>query len=253
MLLQMMKPTSRTPEEDNDGTGSNRKDLTVAEGTHLRRYSSQATFTDDGNMIDVELHAGDTASILRPKTAHPGKCIVCVFHTSPIAGTRGFPRERIVWLAVERTKKLVWYIRTVALSNVVGMPMYVVNPPRLTDSTRTTRDRRNCGVLINGDRYVVYRVSLYADGFQQSKSSRQSKSVGGVYLLPVGLPDELRNSQQSVRPLCLTVHGLPINEAVKKIMEDLEKFKHYRDFVEGITNGGMTYTLIPKDAVVQEK
>ena len=37
------------------------------------------------------------------------------------------------------------------------------------------------------------------------------------------------------------------------ILDDVAKFKIYRDFFENVSNAGMNYTLMPKDAVVQEK
>lgn len=77
------------------------------------------------------------------------------------------------------------------------------------------------GSIRNGGRYVIYRVALYDDGFQTNKSTRQSQSFWGVYLLPVGLYRFERTSSQAVWVLCLTTHGFPIAWVLKYIIEDL--------------------------------
>ena len=67
----------------------------------------------------------------------------------------------------------------------------------------------------------MYRAALYADGFQQNKNSKQSKSVGGIYILPLWLPNSERTSLHSARPLCITPHGASVNAAVQVILDDL--------------------------------
>ena len=126
-----------------------------------------------------------------------------------------------MWVKSEWLDTGVRKIRTVAVMNVVRVPEFGSTPRILSAGDGRPAHAPKMGVLENVERYFIYRVALYADGFQQSKSTRQSKSVGGVYLLPLGLPPALRNSAKSVRPLCLTPHGLPANDALNMVMEDL--------------------------------
>ena len=93
----------------------------------------------------------------------------------------------------------------------------------MDECVKSRHVKGNIGRLQNGERFVIYRIALYADGFQQNKASRQSKSVGGVYILPLGLPTSDRISLQSARPLCITPHGMSINSALGIILEDLRK------------------------------
>ena len=120
---------------------------------------------------------------------------------------KGRAAERLVWLFVEQKEDTVSAIHTIASTNVVGLPCFVENNKKLS-SIHARRSQSvestNSGFLPNGERYVVYRVALYGDGFAQNASSAYSKSVAGVYMLPLGLPVSERTSAHAVRVLCLT-------------------------------------------------
>ena len=146
-----------------------------------------------------------------------------MLHPSPVAVLQVNAPESLVWVSVENVGAAQARVSTIVSVTVVGMPVFVRPEEKLMQAYAIGFQPSNQGVLSDGERYVVYRVSLYADGFQKNKSARQSKSVGGVYILPLGLPSMERMSAQAVRPLCLTPHGCSVNGVIKIIMKDLEK------------------------------
>ena len=76
-------------------------DNTVPETAGNTKYTTQASFTDDGQLLDLELNPGDTFTVLRPSKVSTKYVSVCLFHTSPVGGTEGIPRERFMWVKSE--------------------------------------------------------------------------------------------------------------------------------------------------------
>lgn len=97
---------------------------------------------------------------------------------------------------------------------------------QLKASTRSFASR--C-TIPSGERYVIYRVDLYSDSFQQNKSTRQWRSGGGVYLIPLGLSRFELTSNHAVRVLCLTPHGCPMAPVLQRIIDD-----HFTVATDGI-------------------
>ena len=89
-------------------------------------------------------------------------------------------------------------IISIASTNVVRIPYFEDSDVAWEREEREVQRIRNVGVLPSGERYVIYRASLYADGFQQNKAVRQSRSVGGCYLLPLGLSSAERGQQREL-------------------------------------------------------
>ena len=88
------------------------------------------------------------------------------------------------------------------------------------------RSAPNEGYLEDGRKYVVYRLLLYCDGF--SPNTTRTGSCTGVYMLPVGMDPDLRESAGAVRPLALAPPGVSQNDVMKSI---------FADILEGTTKG----------------
>ena len=76
-------------------------------------------------------------------------------------------------------------------------------------------------LMKDGERYFVYRVLLYSDGFSQYKDVQ--RSAGGVNMLPLSLLPEHRISRKAVRLLGLTPPGVSTSQVLCLIAEDLQK------------------------------
>ena len=190
--------------------------------------SAQATFPSRSTLTDLDLYPGDVFTFLRPTEADITEGICCMFHASPIAASRGRPAERLVWVSLDKAADdSVRKITTVCSTNVIGLPSFIDNDRKLKNLGERRMQTSNCGVLPNGDHFVVYRMALYGDGFSQNKASSYSKSVAGVYILPLGLPVTERSSAHAARPLCLTPHGIGAEGVMDKIIEDVCKYARH--------------------------
>lgn len=186
--------------------------------------ASQRTFPSRPTITDLALYPGDVITILRPNESEITEGICCVFHASPISSCHGGAAERIVWLSLEDSNGTASSLNTAASSNVISMPLFSNSDDKLRDIRTYSGNggrNTNSGVLPGGERYVLYRVALYCDGFSKNRASTYSKSVAGVYMLPLGLPISERNSAHSVRVLCLTPPGINGTDVMTRIMDDV--------------------------------
>lgn len=166
------------------------------------------------------LHAGDTCTLMRPDDR--ASCsIPCLFVTSMLAQVGEGVAERLVWVCVassvrDQSRR---YVKILATTTVIGLPMWV----RGSRSVPTFQSKvaSNSGSLRSGKRYVVYRIVLYTDKFGQLKSLGDQREVGGVYILPVGLPSESKRSWSGARVVSLTPDGHSMNKVLRAIEQDL--------------------------------
>ena len=79
----------------------------------------------------------------------------------------------------------------------------------------------NQGILPGGERYVVYRIALYTDGFKRHKSLSDSSSVEGCYILSLGRRQELSKSASACRVITVAPPGHSPNEVLNLIENDL--------------------------------
>ena len=77
------------------------------------------------------------------------------------------------------------------------------------------------GLLHNGLPFVVYRILLYCDDFQQSSQMSKAASDGVCYFLPLYLPVEKRCSLSSVRIISLTPTNTSTNDVLRYIIPDM--------------------------------
>ena len=186
--------------------------------------------------VQVDLYPGDSVHIIRPTADDISEGTVCVLLASPVSNVMVRPCEKILWLEVSTSSTAHTTIRPMMSTNVVGLPYFYNSEARvdMLDSEKSCRSNR--GILPNGERYVIYRMALYADGFQQNKSTRQSRSIGGIYLLPLGLSNMERTCAQAVRVLSLTPPGCPMAPVLKLIIDDISQAA--REGVKGVDPNG---------------
>ena len=79
----------------------------------------------------------------------------------------------------------------------------------------------NVAELENGEEYLVYRFFLYSDGFTPTLGKKGS--MGGCYMLPLGMHPEQRTIGGAVRRLALTPPGVSANHIFNIINADIEK------------------------------
>ena len=79
------------------------------------------------------------------------------------------------------------------------------------------------GLLRNGLPFVVYRILLFCDDFQQSSQMSKAASAGGCYFLPLSLPVEKRRSSSSVRIISLTPPNTSTNDLLRYIVPDMRQ------------------------------
>ena len=211
------------------------KDLTAPCSRETRNVASssrstlrQTTLAGLRATCDLDIFPGDTITAIRPRGETITESVICMFHTSPVSALARKTAEALVWVVLDsdedgsvgdRTQPTK--VTTIASSTVIGMPVFHFSNAKICEIGASRFTSSNTGRLPSGERYVVYRASLYADGFQANKTTRTSKSVGGIYLLPQGRSVQDRSSAKSVRPLCLVPHGMPYGPALKVIMDDL--------------------------------
>ena len=183
----------------------------------------QATARSTRTTHHIDLFAGDTVTSLRPCDAQWSSRHVCLFVASPTSYAMRRVPERLIWVTVSRVQDREREIVTRRIANVTRVPYFTKSPAKWSALDDGDLRRRNVGTLDNGERFLVYRVALYADGFQQRKSTRQSKSVTGCYLLPLGLPDDERASPQAVRVITLGAHGQPVEDVLRTVLADLSE------------------------------
>ena len=152
----------------------------------------------------LQLCLGDVCAFIRTDTPRDTGDVVCLFVASPVMNAYGQPVERLVWVCMEKPDGDLPLVKVLGSVPVNGIPMWISG--RRTLPNFPSGQACNKGTLPCGTPYYVYRVALYADGFQQHKSLTDVRSVTGVYMLPLGLPLELRRSKEAPRVITLIPH-----------------------------------------------
>ena len=240
-LEALLLSVVQQPTRNLDGTLSrrvnDRSDASVPDSGFLQT----TILGSSGTIMDIPLYPGDTVTSIRPSQHAVSEGVVCVLLASAVSGMLSKPAERLLWVGMDAENGKLKNLVTLTTVNITGLATFAETEAKMDAVCREELKASNMGTLDNGERFVVYRAALYADGFQQNKSSRQSKSVGGVYLLPVGLPMKERTSYHACRVLCLTPHGCSINKAMGMILEDIREAAVHG--VQGIDPFGRTVRI----------
>ena len=165
----------------------------------------------------IHVTAGDVCMFIKPNREENQPQIICIFRASYVDQAFGHPAERLHWVSTAQDDSGEVVLREVAVTTITDLPTLVSDSSCL-DNVHTAPNR---GVLHNGERYVIYRIALYADGFNQRKSSDE-KSVSGCYLLPLGLPPEERSSPSAARVITIAPFGVDENDALNTILQDIQ-------------------------------
>ena len=166
---------------------------------------------------------GDICGTLNvPGCDNENSRFVCILVSRFLKQRDGVSSFRLIWCRwnANKTRLHTWCTHTVVDSIMLAKRRR--EPPQSPQSTRGRDMELNHGYLDDGTRFVVYRILLYSDDFNPKKSLHDSQSAGGVYMMPLGLPQLLRRSRQSVRLISLTPPGISSNEVLLHIIPDLE-------------------------------
>ena len=182
----------------------------------------------------IQLFPGDQLALFRAESAqvsgrgdndvqdsHTQHCILI---GSLVRQGLSRPAERLVWVDIERTESGRATVRYVGTSTVTDLPRWV-RGEQGTPHTEYCSDvsARNRGFMQNGSRYVVYRVALYMDGFKQTKAQRDTRSVGGCYMLPLGLSLEARRGTGAPRVLTIAPTSVAHNDVLDMLLDDVTR------------------------------
>ena len=194
---------------------------------------TQTHLTNSPNLI--QLYPGDHCILLRTQRIdrslrESGRDFVehsrtqhCVFIGSLVRQGLGLTAERLVWADVEDKGQGRASVRYVGSSNVIDIPTWVQSPNGTPHDAYDYGHVRNSGFLPDGSRYLIYRFAFYMDGFKQMKSLGDQRSVGGCYILPLGLSCETRRGNSAPRVLTLCPDELEHNDVLTLVLEDISR------------------------------
>ena len=184
-------------------------------------------YVPSGSTVDVL--PGDVCVIVRPVGTVSDPDHFCVYHASMLGVCQGGVSERLVWIKKPTNAECAGYINELgkrikppiaAHTTVISMPSTDVESEGIRGPGYSTA---LSGDLENGEKFYVYRLCLYADGFKQLKSLADTRSVTGCYMLPMGVSLKSRSSSSSVRAITLSPSGHDENTVLNAIIEDLVK------------------------------
>ena len=183
----------------------------------------------------IELYPGDQCVLLRSEKRHDelrectGECTEpvrtqhCLLIGSPVRQSLGLSTERLVWLEVNKCSSIRATVRFIGSSNVIDMPTWKHGADGMPHVWYNFGPPQNRGYLRDGSPYVVYRFALYMDGFKEKRSQRDTRSVGGCYILPLGLSLENRRGTESARVITICPNGVSHNNVLKDVMKDIRR------------------------------
>lgn len=174
---------------------------------------------------------GDICCLLRSKSSE-APTYVCMLVARFWRDMDGVAATRLCWFNVETTKSSSGSRNSDLARPVHIGDQQVFDPISLINETtsihRTTGScvfqgamPRKQDILLDGTKYVVYRMLLYCDDFRPFSSTYPKGSAGGCYMLPLGLPPGNRNTRASVRILGLTPLGVSTNKVLLDIFRTL--------------------------------
>lgn len=169
---------------------------------------------------ELVLYPSDICAIIRSETSAQ-TCHVCLFVGSLVGYARGGSAERLVWVQIDDNNGALKepYVRVYATTVVRALPTWIRGERRIPAFRQGSV--RNNGRLPSGKPFVVYRFVIYADGFKKHKSLSDSRSVGGIYMLPLGASAETRRSISATRVIALAPHRHSPNEVYRIIHDDI--------------------------------
>lgn len=191
--------------------------------------------SEDSPDLDDRVLPGDICALLRPSrklvsdVENGNDCCRCVLISRFWREKPGEASQRLLWLLASQTttigEGLSRRIQILGSQVLFGDVHLVSNSnsiPRRLKENRVSRS--SIGKLYGSNiRYVVYRALLYCDDFQPFSSLLPKGSVGGCYLLPLGIPPNWRTTRTAVHLLGLTPPGISTNQVLLSIIDDIVK------------------------------
>ena len=170
----------------------------------------------------VRCFAGDICVLLRPAHTQSSDH-TCVFVGSAVQNALRKPSERLLWIKSEHVLRPNLCMQHTAAVHVVDIPTCSKQETHSPRGAYGFGSVTNKGFLENGERYVVYRFALYADGFNQFKAQHDSRSVTGCYILPLGLSVDNRNGSSATRPITLASSSTSEYKVIHSVLDDISR------------------------------
>lgn len=178
------------------------------------------------NERKLALRPGDVCVIIRADLRASSN-VVCLFVASFWRKDECTPSERLVWIPIaaltdgESLCSGDGGLQVRSDCTVTAIPALI---KRNAEDAR--QQSRSCsgpciGTLKDGSPYVVYRMILYADGFNASSQLFAPKSFHGIYMLPVGLEQSWRTTPASIRVISLAPPGVQKNKVLQAVIPDI--------------------------------
>lgn len=153
---------------------------------------------------------------------------------SLVFGAVGKGAERLIWIRVSNDPISGLESLEVLIECMASrMPEWLdgnMLPKRIRNASKV----ENRGFFPTGERYVVYRLALYADEFKKHNPLSDTKRVCGVYMIFLGLPIDERRFSSCAQVFCVDAQGQKENCALNIVEEDL---------VKGTTKGVLGFDL----------
>lgn len=232
LQLKMSRPS---PSDDametvleSEGVGKRKRHLPPNEPVHNQTRLSYSTNV-------VKLNPGDICVLLRSisteqEMQRDGFVWVeqkttqhCVLVGSLVRQGIGLSAERLVWVDVSDKDEGRATIHYVGASNVVDMPTWLEGYRSVPFLGYEGGPPRHIGHMPDGSRYVVYRFALYMDGFKQTKGLADTRSVGGCYLMPLGLSLDSRRGTGAPHVVTLASCSVSHNDVMQLVMDDISR------------------------------
>ncbi|MEM1283340.1 MAG: hypothetical protein AAGG81_07285 [Chlamydiota bacterium] len=187
--------------------------------SYLQNYVTTPTADIDSNH-DVSLCPGDVCALLRfPMISVSSDPIVIAVYISRFWRSRTVGRTNaLLFFQVSNKNRTVRYLQNFTTSGVPSLSnRYCQN-----DSSSNPQKCLTTGSFQSRVKYYIYRFLLYCDDFQARSLMFPKGSLGGCYMIPLGLSLRFRRSNLSVRTISLTPNGVSTNFILDSIIDDLE-------------------------------
>ena len=176
---------------------------------------SQSSKTGEDLNEDNGIRAGDICTLLNCSISQVDWFCLLIhrFCNTQI----GSPSRRLLWIHT--------YLDTARTCKFYGQLVYDISSDEdssLSDDTENVDEPSSMGVLDDAEKYVVYRVLLYADDFETTSDYTGKGSNGGCYMVPLNLPPCDRRRRSAVRVISVTP-GVSSNQVLHAILPDLVK------------------------------
>ena len=194
------------------------EDLSPEQRMLLQRYQQLSPSCETGKYLndDDGIRAWDICTLLDCSISQVDWLSVLIHR---FCNTQtGSPSRRLLWIRTD--------LETARTCKFYEQPVYDISSDEdssLSDDTENVDDPSSMGILDDAEKYVVYRLLLYADEFETTSDYTGKGSNGGCYMVPLNLSPCDRRRRSAVRVISVTPPGVSTNQVLHAIIPDLVK------------------------------